>query len=384
MAAKKRKGTLANKIAAGPVEFQAGAKFPHVVSDLRKGKRTFAPYQPAQPPSGSYDPALDAQQHAADRGLLDLRLDTERDFGTGGHPGGRSLHDYLLGVANLNRQRGEGQQDMALAGMRAAQDFNTQRSDAAAGYARSTADTRQSLDRGVADLLTQRSRAGEDYGKNTQLLGRRYGILGASQTQRAQQQGSAEGGFFAAAKAARAENQGIEQGALDTGFRRFGESSALSEQRLRDSSAQSLQRQGEDQWKRVAGIGQAQQRYTADAGTRWKRLTEGTDRALADSGLKYQRAGENAAQTLRRAERENKFFGQDIAANRFYQSRTSGFIPATRPDNEKGTGAGTYREVKGKGGAIYRILADGTKIKVRGAARTGNTVKTRPLARSGL
>lgn len=67
----------------------------------------FTPYKtPTSPPSGTYDPALDAQQRAAQRGLGDTTQDVERT-------GQRSLSDFLLGQGNIVRERTEGLADIA-------------------------------------------------------------------------------------------------------------------------------------------------------------------------------------------------------------------------------------------------------------------------------
>jgi hypothetical protein len=139
---------------------------------------------PTSPPPGTYDPALDAQLRAAQRGYGDLTLDTEQ-----------------------GAQRGQ------------------------SDYVTSTAEATQNRDRSLADILRSRARESTDYDTSTTGVKRRYGQLGDVQSEQAGATGQTRGGGLAAALAARTANQGIEQGALDTQHARFGEDSSLSETR---------------------------------------------------------------------------------------------------------------------------------------------------------
>jgi hypothetical protein len=72
----------------------------------------FTPFKaPTRPPTGTYDPVLDAQEGAANRGLADLVMDTETDRT-------RSASDLGLARSEIERQAGY-----------ATQDFNTQEAD---------------------------------------------------------------------------------------------------------------------------------------------------------------------------------------------------------------------------------------------------------------
>lgn len=137
---------------------------------------TFTATPTVMPPAGMYDPALDAQGRAGDRGL-----------------------GYLL-------------QDLGKAGTRADDQHTIDRGQ-----------INQGADWSLADLLTGHNREGEDYGRATADLGQSYQRLGASQAGAAIQAGVAEGGTFAAAKKARDVNQGHDQSGLDLGHARAGE-----------------------------------------------------------------------------------------------------------------------------------------------------------------
>lgn len=129
----------------------------------------FAPYQPAVPPWGTYDPTLDANLGAATRGFNDLTADTERQ-------NTRSANDLTLGIDAVNQQK---------------------------GYS-------------LADNLRTRERTNADYGTATTALGKRYSDLGNAQAQGAQQAGVVGGGALADALLKRTANQGVDQAGLDT------------------------------------------------------------------------------------------------------------------------------------------------------------------------
>lgn len=146
----------------------------------------FTPFEfPTSPPAGTYDPALDAQLRAANRGYFDLQQDTEQGY-----------------------QRGS------------------------SDYGTSVTEATQNRDRSLADTLRARAREGADFTTNTGLLGRKYSQIGTAQGEQAGATGQTRGGALAGALAARTANQGVEQGALDTQHARFGEDSGTQEQRI--------------------------------------------------------------------------------------------------------------------------------------------------------
>lgn len=193
------------------------------------------------PPPGSYDPAIDAQVGQSSRGLGDLLSDYVRDYG---EPG------------------------TALGG-RAGEDFTPERE----GIERSSG-------RSLADLLSARSRAGEDHGTAIAGVRRSFAQLGAAQGQTARAAGVQRGGALAQALAKRQGNEAIARQPIDTGFARFNTDSTLAEGRL-----------GEDK-----GL------------------------ALADLQRGYLRGVDDAGTGLARAQRENSQFGLDANASRFYQA----------------------------------------------------------------
>lgn len=130
----------------------------------------FTPFDSgAKPPSGTYDPSLDAALRGAERGYGDLTADA--------------------GTADL----------------RAGSDIGL--------LARQNYEQRTQL---VQDTTRNRNRLNEDYTTNTQSLARRYMQQGQAQAQSGQAAGVAGGGALAQALLKRTANQGIEQKGLDT------------------------------------------------------------------------------------------------------------------------------------------------------------------------
>jgi hypothetical protein len=139
------------------------------------GWKGFTPYVPPKPPTGSYDPALDAQLRASQRGLGDVRMDT------------------------------------ATANTRSLNDFGT----ASQGIARDKA-------RGYADI---------DW--NLQMLDRSYQQLQRRQAEGARAAGVMSGGIALQAAAKRAENQRIDERPLWVQKNRLGEDASLAQEALK-------------------------------------------------------------------------------------------------------------------------------------------------------
>jgi hypothetical protein len=174
-----------------------------------RNKWAFKPYTVPPIPSGSYDPALDAQLYAAQRGYGD----TAADVGTQTL---RAGDDYGLNVEDINRTAG----------------------------------------RSATDLSTARTREEQDYGTSVGLLTRRYKDLGDVQAQQAAGSGITGGGAILQAAAKRKANQGLEQTQLDTTHNRFLEDNTLAGARL-----------GEDQQLALGRAGLGYGRQTTDLGT---------------------------------------------------------------------------------------------------------------------
>lgn len=198
------------------------------------------PTNTTRPAYGTYDPGLDQQDRATQRGLGDLIA----DIGTANR---RSTTDLTLGTQNVQRTTG----------------------------------------RSLADLLTARTRAAENYGLDKTERGRQYGILAGQQSER-MAAANVLGGAVEQARQKRAANQAREQGAADTDYNRFTTDSGLAEGRL-----------GEDR-----------------------------DLALADLNLGFERGWQDRNETqLPRAQREAGIFSQDVNELRIDQAKQAGLLP---------------------------------------------------------
>ena len=134
----------------------------------------FTPWDPGQkPPSGTYDPTLDANLRGAQRGYGDLTLDTETQ-------NTRALNDY--GIAQHQIQSG--------------------------------------LASALASNEIAQNRLKEDTARATQNLGRQYQQQGQGQAQAAQAAGAVGGGALAQALLKRTANQARDQQGIDQGAQR--------------------------------------------------------------------------------------------------------------------------------------------------------------------
>lgn len=129
----------------------------------------FAPWNPGQkPPSGTYDPTLDANLRGAQRGLGDLTLDTERD-------NTRALNDYGIGQHQI----------------------------------------RGALASALTSNAISENRLRQDTATATSNLQRQYAQQGQGQAQAAQAAGAVGGGALAQALLKRTANQARDQQGID-------------------------------------------------------------------------------------------------------------------------------------------------------------------------
>lgn len=273
-----------------------------LAAGLRKARNAFTPYDQvvAQPPAGSYDPNLDAQENAVNRGLVY----TTQDVNTAGS---RAEQDYGQTVHGLTTTRDRSLSDLLRGHTRAGEDFDR-----------------------------SGTRMGEDHTTNTQSIDRSYQRLGTSQTGAAAQQGVAtQGSTLANALRARRENQGIDQAAEDRSFTRGTEN--LSTARTREGE---------------------------DYGTNTGRVTEDYNDPnyghLARAGTDYQRGVDDRATTLGRAGTEAAQYGLDSTAQRNFQAQQSGYQAPPKPSNEFEDAKGSYKLVI-RGSRRYKVRADGSE-----------------------
>jgi hypothetical protein len=140
------------------------------------------------PPPGTYDPAIDYNAGASQRGY-----ENQRDDGATMYSQGKE--DYGLDVGDLTRGR----------------------------------------DYSLADLLTGQKRLDADYGENQKEVSRQFGILGRQQGERAAQQGIQSQGLLSKSAQVRGENEGREQYALTKDWTRSTEDIGTARNRTNET-----------------------------------------------------------------------------------------------------------------------------------------------------
>lgn len=155
-------------------------------------RRRFTHYVPPErPPSGTYDPGIDAQVAAAERGLGDLQADTQQGLE-------RGSDDYLIATGERGYQTGQQ----------------------------------------MTDLFTRAGREKEDFAAQTAERNRLYGIQAVRQLESSNAAGLAgTGGYADKAAKIRAANQGREQQAADVQHNRVWGDIGVAGQRVQHAGA---------------------------------------------------------------------------------------------------------------------------------------------------
>lgn len=286
----------------------------------RKG---FKPYVPPLPPAGSYDPGLDSQYAAGQRGLQDVQYDA-------GVTGARTLSDY-------NLARGQAQQGYD----RGTQDLAAQRASSLRGF-----------DWSGQDLAAARTRGTQDYQSNIALLQRSYQRLAGQQQQSANAAGVLRGGAALQAAAKRTANQASDRAPMDTTYQRF----------LADNQ------QAQDR------LGAQRQDATSAFDLTGGRMGEDLQSQLGQLGLGYTRQGQDTATQLARAQREQAALGIDTTAAKAAQAAGAGWAPPGRGE-PGGTPANEFTDSRG----AYRLVRHGNTIE---RVRSGGLVDLTRRARS--
>jgi hypothetical protein len=281
----------------------------------------FSPFEaPTSPPPGFYDPALDAQGRASDRGLDQLLADLRKQ-------GTRSEDQRTLDRGDIERTAGESLADLLRQSGREGEDYGTATGRLGEDFGRS------------------KSRLGEDHTTNSEAIGRNYQRLGASQSQSAVAAG-ASGGYFAGAAKARAANQGLDQGAEDRAFGR---------------SSQDLQT-GFD--RTGADLLRDHMRFGEDASTQTTRIGDAKDRGLGEVDRQYGYGVVDRADAGQRATDENTFFQQDLGGQKLFSAGQQGYTLPTGPKNEFRDAQGNPYQVRIEGKEAVGYNPDGT-VKFR-------------------
>jgi hypothetical protein len=280
-----------------------------------------AGFTPQKPPSGSYDPDLDAQELAAKASLGDLRQDIDPETG---RLSARAQDDLSIALKGLGTQR-----------TRAGEDYKT-----------ATSETGRGFDRSLADLIKGRTREGEDYGTSLTNLSRQYQQLGDAQTQSARAAGAMTGsGAAIQAARKRAANELIDKAPIDLAHSRYGEDSTLGESRL-----------GEDRKSATDALDLAYKRSGEDIG--------GQEKA---AGLAFDRQADDWKVQLRRAVQQGDDFSLAIGNQRQYQY---GGPQLYTPPPKGTTGADVVSGPGALGGATDSLIAGPNAPRQPGAIRT--------------
>jgi hypothetical protein len=164
---------------------------------------------PEGPPSGTYDPSIEAQRRAAERGLEDL------------------LRDLGIQKKTTKQDAGVEQRTLALQ------------------LARGLADARRERQRGILSLNQRRGdlrldarRGREDLGMRLANLARNYKTLGSQQTQQQNAAGVLDGGTANAAAHRREANMAVERQPIDIAGGRLEQDLSLGLGRLDTSETQ--------------------------------------------------------------------------------------------------------------------------------------------------
>lgn len=319
------------------------------------------PYRtPTAPPAGYYDPNIDSQVGAANRGLGDTR----EDSGTAGR---RDTSDYLLNSAGIARGAARGGEDLSrqiaasrLGYDRAGQDLTVQEGTSMRGF-----------DRAGSDLDQRSSRGGEDYSSSVQALTRNYSRLGGSQAQSQRAAGLTGGSAALQAAARRNANQAIDRAPIDQGFSRLTQDIGTARGRLGEDRSSAVDafgrargRLGEDRSSAESGFATARGRLGEDTADAQGRLNLDGAPPSAENPLGGRRFQDRTVQ-LSRAEREGGQFGIDAGRQRFFEAAGNGYTipqrgePGGQPSNEFSDAAGPY-QTRSIGGVSRRVNPDGS------------------------
>ncbi len=320
------------------------------------------PFTTPKPPSGSYDPALDAALGASNRGLRDIRFDRLQGDS-------RALADYGTGLGQIAQSRARLGEDAATARGGAERGYNRGVEDLRTGYYRGGQDLDTGYGRDIFDIDKAGSRAQEDFQRNVAALTKGYGNLAASQKAGANQRGVLGGTLMLQSAAKRLGNQAVDQEGLDVGLdrttadlgttrERTTEDYGINKGRLGEDFQQGMTRSTEDLDTELTGIGRGLRRGGEDL-----------DFSQAQLGEGYTRGGQDREQAELRAEREATQFGLDTDGQKVLQASQNNWNPATGPSNEFRDASGNPYRVIQRGGMTVGVSPSGTELWKRPKAR---------------
>ena len=239
----------------------------------------------SQPPPFSYDPALEAQRRAAQRGLKDVKFDTRRD---------------------LQRNR---------------QDWRTQRRDIMVNKRRGMKDIGQAFSRGkqdigfqVSDVRLRGKRGQQDFGIRLNNLVQDFAARRGVDRQQINVGGLAESGALAASDRIRGAEFARQKQVIDLGSQRLAQDTHSDLSRLKTSL----------------------QRLRQDTRTDRTRLKQDTRHDIRLGGRDYLRGKRDLKTSLQRAIREAMFADSDLLAQEIFDARQRNPGAFTKYGTKKG------------------------------------------------
>lgn len=222
------------------------------------------------PPFMAYDPSIEAEIRANQRGLQDM----ERDFDIQ-----RKIdrQDYRQNKKDITRSFTRGTQDIKRDAQRTRRGFKEKRQD----------------------IRTSARRGAEDFRIKFNDMLRKYGIQATNQAQVANARGVGGGGTLAAAAQKRAENMSRDAAALQ-----------LARSRQKEDVATALMRIGKDQGE-----------FRRDVSRSRTRLRQDTGRERKLAGRDFRRTRRSARQEIKRARREAAISEIDLTRQAIYNAR---------------------------------------------------------------
>lgn len=269
---KSRQGNRAKPQGQGAV---LGYRFPELVT----------------PPAGTFDPGLEAQARASQRGLLDLIEQSHLE----GH---RQHVDVGQKRRELRRDLRYGREDIGR---------NRSYAEADAGYQRGQLQTNFARD--IEDLSIAKQRGEDAYQRTLVDLQHRYSLAAQNQQSAAIQSGTSESGSATASDAVRAANQGHDTAEVNRQHTEGLEDLARREGRLQQDYGTSMGRLGEGLSRRLT-----------DYGIQGQRLGQSTRTAAHALSLAAHRANVDRLTKLSHAKREQGIYQTDVTQQAYYQA----------------------------------------------------------------
>lgn len=243
------------------------------------------------PPSGTFDPGLEAQVRAAERGLIDLIEKTRLE----GH---RASVDTRQARRLLERKVRQGQADLARQRGYTLED---------AGLDRNRLQT--NFQRDIEDLAIARQNGEEDYSRKLAEIQHAYATRAAVQQQAAVAQAVNDAGTTAASDAVRGANQAYDKGLTDTSHARAVAALNLADRRTREDYANRMGLVDQGLQRDLTRFGIQRHRMGQDLRTQRAALRRDLFRGLHDRH-----------DTISKAKREYGIYVTDVAEQAFYQA----------------------------------------------------------------